>query len=1047
MSLAMEHAQTKGPDRPAEAFLTGVALGQIQVTLGLYALSGTGASAATWFVTLLCWLVGGLVGALWQKRKPAAASEQALAYAVVGLLWTCAATAQIIPFSLFARLSVLLAALCGGALSGRFLASRSQRSTHPARLFFHENNGFLCGFVFASVLLLVCAPLLLPVATVLLWLARVLRRQHAQEYTLSIILGILSVSFQLSFRSGGDPAWDGLMTAEVLSHVSTTHLSDWLFFAHPLVIPLTAPFRLLVDDPLRAVVVREATCMGGVVVLLALSASAICKDRQRGLFAMFVAALLFLFSGGRYQLTLSGEEKQIALLFATLFQTFYLVHRGHLRLDLPQFLQRSPVQRRILLAILLTLAVSVHLINGLLCIWLLCDLCLSLRRRNTRSAGLRDIGGILLATSALLAPLSLALSVFVGQAKTPRAVLSYFFEYHLSGEFFSLPDSYSLRLLDVESGLRAWFCGPYQTNHPILEAVLCALLLLLVFWRSHRLDPQLTVRLLLWLALLFAHFFFFEPANPEAWGPSAFALTLLLTIGLCGSGALPARLLAVCGIAGLAFLLGRSQQESHSQADSVSAFVGAEASSDLPLRELTRFIDINIEPDALLLVDDRLLSAYFHLYSKRSPLVRPYVGIAPAELRSRYHLTTLSLRFFSPNLSPQDVDARILRGHPVYLLASFATDSESQPLPYHGLHLSRIRQPLYGVQTLPKRPPLETESGAKTDDLLANDLSLLAVTVINPTVYRLTLARGSRQFSAKWKPMGIGGSEQQEGFDGNNAPRCEVAAKIIDRWLADGDSQRELVPDVVLRAFHRNVPCDRSCKDVPRILGEEFAPTFPAWNDHLVLGALTAWIDDGQTPSKFHDGLWNPQRFAREPDYRSSVANLATFLSLIAHGDANYADNFLVREGPPFRVFSIDNGRSLDGIPFYSDDADPDWEPLRHLAKDQLFLPQVEPRMLARLGQLPQSPLLPALYVVSAVDLIRGKSVADVHAEPRLRPFVDRPLAQQPAAKPIGRGTYLIQDPANSGLWLVQGISAQGVADVAERARALVKRYSTGKSE
>ncbi|HNF97431.1 MAG TPA: hypothetical protein PK493_09050, partial [Pseudomonadota bacterium] len=106
-----------------------------------------------------------------------------------------------------------------------------------------------------------------------------------------------------------------------------------------------------------------------------------------------------------------------------------------------------------------------------------------------------------------------------------------------------------------------------------------------------------------------------------------------------------------------------------------------------------------------------------------------------------------------------------------------------------------------------------------------------------------------------------------------------------------------------------------------------------------------------------------------------------------------------------------------------------------------------EPRMLARLGQLPQSPLLPALYVVSAVDLIRGKSVADVHAEPRLRPFVDRPLAQQPAAKPIGRGTYLIQDPANSGLWLVQGISAQGVADVAERARALVKRYSTGKSE
>ena len=102
------------------------------------------------------------------KRKPAAASEQALAYAVVGLLWTCAATAHIIPFS-FWRVYPCCLPRC---VAVRCLAvfGQPESAVHtPARLFFHENNGFLCGFVFASVLLLVCAPLLLPVATVLLW--------------------------------------------------------------------------------------------------------------------------------------------------------------------------------------------------------------------------------------------------------------------------------------------------------------------------------------------------------------------------------------------------------------------------------------------------------------------------------------------------------------------------------------------------------------------------------------------------------------------------------------------------------------------------------------------------------------------------------------------------------------------------------------------------------------------------------------------------------------------------------------------------------------
>ena len=175
------------------------------------------------------------------------------------------------------------------------------------------------------------------------------------------------------------------------------------------------------------------------------------------------------------------------------------------------------------------------------------------------------------------------------------------------------------------------------------------------------------------------------------------------------------------------------------------------------------------------------------------------------------------------------------------------------------------------------------------------------------------------------------------------------------------------------------------------------------------------------------------------------MANLATFLSLIAHGDANYADNFLVREGPPFVSSASTTEGRLMGFLFYSDDADPDWEPLRHLAKDQLFCRKWSRGCWHGFGQLPQSPLLPALYV-SAVDLIRGKSVADA-CRTALASFVDRPLAQQPAAKPIGRGTYLIQDPANSGSVVCEGIRRKASPMWPSAPALWVKRYSTGKSE
>jgi hypothetical protein len=280
--------------------------------------------------------------------------------------------------------------------------------------------------------------------------------------------------------------------------------------------------------------------------------------------------------------------------------------------------------------------------------------------------------------------------------------------------------------------------------------------------------------------------------------------------------------------------------------EEVQAFVEADSLSRNPLRELTRWLDANLEPEAEILVTDRLLVSYFQLYTKRTPLVREYLGVPTEALRGTYHLTTLSLRFYTPQRTLAEIDAAILAGRPVYLLSTESGSSPTVELPWGGLLLSRLTTPLGVRAETPLAPPSRTPVHAT--DLLSNALTLTAATPINPSVYRLSLRSGERTFSAKWKPLGVQGSEEQEGFDGNNAPRCELAARRIDQFLSDGNPRRELVPEVVLRALHRQVPCDRPCQGIPQLISAEVPATFAAINDHLVLGALSLWIEDAERP-------------------------------------------------------------------------------------------------------------------------------------------------------------------------------------------------------
>ncbi|MDH5493869.1 MAG: hypothetical protein OEY14_18105, partial [Myxococcales bacterium] len=278
-----------------------------------------------------------------------------------------------------------------------------------------------------------------------------------------------------------------------------------------------------------------------------------------------------------------------------------------------------------------------------------------------------------------------------------------------------------------------------------------------------------------------------------------------------------------------------------------------------------------------------------------------------------------------------------------------------------------------------------------------------------------------------------------DGFDGNNAPRCEIAAYRLDRLLF-GDSGRGggIVPPTVLRAFHRDIPCDRRCAALPRLRSMQAEPTFPELNDHLVLGALASWIEGASMPPRYEGGLWDGARYDRDPVYRRAFSDLVVFLFLIQHGDANYDQNFLASRGYR-RLYSIDNGRAFDGVPFYVGQGDPDWRPFEGFPLERLPTPSISRQTLRRLSRLRRSALEPRLRIAASMQMASGRGFLG----PGASGLGLRPLGAEPALERRGRGLHLGEirgDP-----WVLLGLSEPALSELEERARALEAQVAAGR--
>ncbi len=142
---------------------------------------------------------------------------------------------------------------------------------------------------------------------------------------------------------------------------------------------------------------------------------------------------------------------------------------------------------------------------------------------------------------------------------------------------------------------------------------------------------------------------------------------------------------------------------------------------------------------------------------------------------------------------------------------------------------------------------------------------------------------------AKWKPAPRGGG----GF--NNRPRKELAAYAIQQWFLDPDAY------VIPPTFGVCVPIDR--------YREELSSTDPTFDGaRCVFGILAYWLQNATS-----DGVWDAERFEKDPAYRESFANLNLLTYLIDHRDGR-PSNFLRSTDPKRpRVFSIDNGLAFGG--------------------------------------------------------------------------------------------------------------------------------------
>lgn len=167
------------------------------------------------------------------------------------------------------------------------------------------------------------------------------------------------------------------------------------------------------------------------------------------------------------------------------------------------------------------------------------------------------------------------------------------------------PRSAGAALLSAYGGERTWLLGELFAPPGWAELAAAAAAALWLLWHALRSSaaPRAANRIAVWLALLAAHFFFYELWLPEAWGLAGLAWAVLGSAGLLAQRGRSGPL----GLAGaaLGLLLAGHIQAQRAAAAEVEAAAQRLAlpslDSVVPMRQLACYIDAELPRDALLL--------------------------------------------------------------------------------------------------------------------------------------------------------------------------------------------------------------------------------------------------------------------------------------------------------------------------------------------------------------------------------------------------------------------------------------------------------------
>lgn len=509
------------------------------------------------------------------------------------------------------------------------------------------------------------------------------------------MMGLFAAAWILPvlFPYPGARKWDGLMSATVLARWEETPLSAILYFAHPLVIPLTRLFDLVLPfrDPIFITAIRESLFAAGAAALIYLLARHLW-----GRLPAVLMALAYLLPFSHWQLATQGEEKDALAFFTLLFLLPYFHLRGDVRF--PAFEGLSRVALLILLSVALALVMMVHMQAVLLAPFFVLDTLL--RRevsRNPREAFL-DLLWVL-GLAGLLTLLFYGYVVLhVNGIRTFSGAMDWFLAYHREG-FFRTDYAWGEQLVQAYSGFRAYLLG--RLPAPLL-AFECGLALASAAWiirsgMQHR--PGLAVACLIYLALYAAYFFNYQPWDPEAWAVAAVPGLVLLGLavfeaepGLRKAGMMLWILgLILLGVRDIAYYTreaGSSQAlrlQIQQSGQSGYGLLESRFQDHIPDALSIRIADRLMPPDAVVAVGNRHLANYFLIYTRREPVVVDYLDQTQTQLVKEYHLSILSMLFYQPRLTSRDLIAMAGQGRPIYHFSARGIERDGRILLQRGL--------------------------------------------------------------------------------------------------------------------------------------------------------------------------------------------------------------------------------------------------------------------------------------------------------------------------------------------------------------------------